>query len=388
SGRELVSVVWRDITESRQREDSIRRLNRAYAVLSDVNEAIVRLPDVGALQAEVCRIAVEVGGFVMAWIGHLDETTGQVLPDQQAGHSDGYVEQLNMSIHLHNGPTVRALRTGEPAVMFDIAQEAAMRPWRDAAALRGYRSSASFPILAAGRPRAMLALYARTTGHFDSEQVALYSRLVQDLAHALESIDAEQARRKELSLREQLMESVAGVFFVLDADRRLVMWNRRFEEVTSYSHDEIVQTHAEDYFAAEARAVVIEQIGQVFTLGENLAEVPLRTRAGRHVPYLVLARRVELDGGLGVVGTGLDISDRVRAERELARHRQHLEELVTLRTAELEALNRRLAREDQRLRQMLLLSQQASSLTEAELFQRGTDVAVALTGSAAGRLHG
>jgi len=387
SGRELVSVVWRDITESRQREDNNRRLNRAYAVLSDVNEAIVRLPDAGDLQAEVCRIAVEVGGFVMAWIGHLDGATGQVLPDQQAGHSDGYVENLKMSVHLHNGPVVRALRTGEPTVMHDIARDASMQPWRDAAAQRGYRSSASFPILAAGRPRAILALYAATTGHFDAEQVALYSRLVQDLAHALESIDAEQARRKELRLREQMMESVAGVFFVLDAQRRMVMWNRRMEEVTGYTHDELGALHAEDFFVPEAQPLVIEHLNRVLNQGENVAEAPVRTRDGRRVPYLMLARRVELDSGPGVVGTGIDISDRVCAEQELERHRQHLEELVATRTAELESLNQRMGREDRRLRQMLALSQQASSLSEAELFQCGIDVAVALTDSTAGCLH-
>ena len=53
AGRPLLSVVWQDVTQSRLHADRIRRLNQAYAVLSEVNEAIVRLQDSAALQAAV-----------------------------------------------------------------------------------------------------------------------------------------------------------------------------------------------------------------------------------------------------------------------------------------------------------------------------------------------
>ncbi|HOJ04524.1 MAG TPA: PAS domain S-box protein [Bacteroidota bacterium] len=45
-----------------------------------------------------------------------------------------------------------------------------------------------------------------------------------------------------------------------------------------------------------------------------------------------------------VIGVAVDITDRVRTQRELARHRDHLEELVEARTLELERVNERLRR--------------------------------------------
>ena len=54
-------------------EAHIKRLNRLYAALSETNQAIVHLSDRDALFEAVCRIAVERGGFTLAWIGMLDE---------------------------------------------------------------------------------------------------------------------------------------------------------------------------------------------------------------------------------------------------------------------------------------------------------------------------
>jgi PAS domain S-box-containing protein len=88
-----------------------------------------------------------------------------------------------------------------------------------------------------------------------------------------------------------------------------------------------------------------------------------------------------------VMGTLQDVTERKQVEIELQRHREHLEELVRERTAELEAANRRLRLSDLRLKAMLTLSQQASEMSEGELLQRGIDEAVRLTESQVGYLH-
>ena len=67
----------RDITERKNAEDRIRKLNRVLSVLSDTNQAIVRIRELAMLFNEVCRIAVEKGWFCFAWIGLADPATGR-----------------------------------------------------------------------------------------------------------------------------------------------------------------------------------------------------------------------------------------------------------------------------------------------------------------------
>ena len=57
-----------------------KKLNHTYALLSNVNQTIVRMREQKESFEAACRIAVEQGGFRMAWIGLLDPQTKQVRP--------------------------------------------------------------------------------------------------------------------------------------------------------------------------------------------------------------------------------------------------------------------------------------------------------------------
>ena len=73
-----VNVFGRDVTDRKRREEQLAKLTRLYAVLSQVNEAIVRSHESQPLYDEVCRIVAEKGEFPLAWIGQRD--AGKVVP--------------------------------------------------------------------------------------------------------------------------------------------------------------------------------------------------------------------------------------------------------------------------------------------------------------------
>ncbi len=83
-GRHCQSII-RDITERKQAEQQIRRLNRLYAVLSHFGQAMVRAQTESDLFDEVCRIATETGGFLLAYVGMVDFDTQRIQPVARAG---------------------------------------------------------------------------------------------------------------------------------------------------------------------------------------------------------------------------------------------------------------------------------------------------------------
>lgn len=222
--------IARDITVRKEAEERIRGLNRVHAVMSGINAAIVRLRDPEALFREVCRIAVEVGGFRMAWLGLADPAGGEVRPVAHAGPVDGYLEQLHISLGDNDhgqGPTGLALRQGQHVVTNDIATDPRMIPWREAALARGYRAAAAFPIAVAGRVRGTFSLYVDRPNYFDAAELELLDELAADIGFALGSIESDAARETLGRRLIDLLETMGDGFVRLRRDWSYEYVNRQ-----------------------------------------------------------------------------------------------------------------------------------------------------------------
>ncbi|MDB5893467.1 MAG: hypothetical protein JWQ88_998, partial [Rhodoferax sp.] len=62
-------VMVHDVTQRRQAERELARVSRAQRLLSAGNEALVRASSEQNLLDEICRVAVEIGGYSLAWVG-------------------------------------------------------------------------------------------------------------------------------------------------------------------------------------------------------------------------------------------------------------------------------------------------------------------------------
>lgn len=180
---DVVLAVINDITQRRWAESRIRRLNRVYSVLSDVNQTIVREREPEALCREACRIAVDKGGFREAWLGLLEATSDRprVLARVLAGGTG-----------VSNVP---GSPDGSDLAGMDLALEALRTGARlvsggDAAAV------AVLPLVAEGEVAGVLTLVATEAGLFDDEELRLLDEMAMDLGFALETGRREEARRK------------------------------------------------------------------------------------------------------------------------------------------------------------------------------------------------
>lgn len=148
----LGRIRAREVERDRALERA-RRLGRFYAMLSATNRAIVHCRDEVELMEQICRTAVEEGGFRLAWVGKLMDEEGTV--EVVAGYgATGYLESLKVKVwegEEARGPTGTALREGRPVACEDIASDPLMAPWRERALSFGFRSSCALPLYRRGR---------------------------------------------------------------------------------------------------------------------------------------------------------------------------------------------------------------------------------------------
>ena len=138
-----------------------------------------------------------------------------------------------------------------------------------------------------------------------------------DATAAFDRLAAEERVRSEKEFSETLVNSMPGIFYLYDARRKLLRWNRNFEIVTGYSRDEITRLDPLDFFTPDCRARARERMQKCLTDGHADVEVYLLQKDGSAAPYYVTGRRLEVAGYPCVLGIGIDISDRERAETAL-----------------------------------------------------------------------
>jgi diguanylate cyclase (GGDEF)-like protein/PAS domain S-box-containing protein len=185
--------VISDITERKQAEIKIGRLNRVYAVLSQISALTVSARDRDDLFRQACRIAVEAGAFRTAWIGVIDPQTleGKVVASH--GGKEEYIEPIRLTVKSgtpdSERPACRALRLLKPVICNDIATDPCVVTHREELLSRGYKSVACFPLTVAGHPDAVLALLGTECNAFDEEEIRLLLELTGNISFALDHVE-------------------------------------------------------------------------------------------------------------------------------------------------------------------------------------------------------
>ncbi len=220
-----------DLTERKRAEDELAVVTRLYAVLSRVNEAIVRTRDEQSLFAAVCRIVADDGRFPLVWVGVVKGPA--VSPAAWSGSASEYLRSVRVEVDgaLGQGPTGRCVREDRAVLNDDFAVNPATGPWREAAGRYGLRASAAFPLHRGGQVIGALTFYAARAGAFTPAQVELLEALCADVSYALDAMEQERRR-------------VAAEAGLRDSERRLREADQRKDEfLAMLSHELGTRSH-------------------------------------------------------------------------------------------------------------------------------------------------
>jgi PAS domain S-box-containing protein len=320
-----IEAGYAELTAHKTELEHARRL---YAALSQINQAIVLSRSRDELFAKACNALVGHGGFGLAWVGWEDAETKRIGPVAVAGDQNDYVKNLVVYSDERpegRGPTGTAFRSGRPYVCNDLLHDPAALPWREEIRRRGFRASAALPVRLGGRVRAVLNVYAAEAGFFREQELALLDEAANDLGFALDNFAREAAReeaerkvRRERDFSDALLASLPGVVYLYDRHGKFLRWNRNFERASGYTAAEVAALHPLDVIAEPDRARVADRIAGVFERGEEEVEAGFLTKDGRVIPYYFTGVAVQFAEEPCLVGVGLDIAERRRAED--ARH--------------------------------------------------------------------
>ncbi len=144
-----------------------------------------------------------------------------------------------------------------------------------------------------------------------------WSKVLVSIMDITEQKEAQQAILEEKDFSEQIINSIPGIFYVFNTDGRFIRWNENFAQVSEYSAEEILTMHPTVFFTGDEQGRVAERIGEVFTQGSASVMANFTSKSGIQKPYFLTGLRAVIEGEMILVGTGVDISERVAAEEAL-----------------------------------------------------------------------
>ena len=349
---ERVVGIARDITERKLSDLALASVNRAMQMLSRSSVAINALDNEASLLAEVCRVAVEVGGYRMAWVGFAqDDEARTIAPVAHAGYEAGYLSEINLSWRddrpQGQGPAGRAIRTGLHQQSSDITIADGNFFWKGEALRRGYRSGIFLPLRNGATSFGLLALYSAEVQNFATDEVNLLQELADNVAFGIGSFRARETARAavaKISEQASLLDRAQDAIMVRNPDLTLRYWSKGAERMYGWTSDEVLGKTMTDVMYRDPQ-VLADALQQTLA-GEGDWAGELDQIAKDGSPITVEARWTVVRDENGVVngalGINTDIRERRHAREQILALNASLEERVLQRTAQLEFANNQL----------------------------------------------
>jgi len=284
--------VTQDITKQVIADIKLVNANRLYSFTSHINQTIVRVTDEQTLFNDVCRIAVQIGKFELAWIGAIDDVNKKVKLIAENGAVQEDKEIFCDANFDEKGFTGNVLQKGAYHAINDFSKSGLQDKWRKYTASRGFNSAIALPIRKSGKIVFTFNLFSKKPSFFNSEEIALLEEAADDVSFALDVFEKEKLRKEaesKLKHNEKRLKQAQGI-------AHLGSWERSFATNRSTWSDE----HCKIFGIAPENNLQTFESWLSFIHPEDVARVKAAFIAGRSALQSVFLnyRIIKKDGAV------------------------------------------------------------------------------------------
>ncbi|MBI3564811.1 MAG: PAS domain S-box protein [Elusimicrobia bacterium] len=248
SAAAMYTILRRQFGQREEAIDTLRELNRAQRMSASCERAIIAARDRQELFEAIGRVAVEEGGYVMAFVGLAqDDPEKTVRVVAQSGDDpryEGFAQTARIvwsDTARGRGPTGEAIRTGKSVIR--RVDDPALAPWGDMIEKLGFGSLISLPLRARDRTVGAFTLYSARTDTFGAAETALLDKMAAAISYALDNLaraEKERAAFERLRNLSHAVENSPVSIVITDAAGTIEYVNRKFTEVSGFAAAEAV----------------------------------------------------------------------------------------------------------------------------------------------------
>ncbi len=157
---------------------------------------------------------------------------------------------------------------------------------------------------------------------------------IQDITEQ-KKIQEQILHEKEMS--DVLINSLPGVFYMFNKEGKYIRWNKNLLDITGLTDEQMLSTASPvNFVPEEQRSLFAEKIANVFKSGIDYVEGDLLVKDNQKIPFYFTGIFIKYNGEDCMMGVGIDISEKVKTQKELrdlATHLQNVREEERTRIA-------------------------------------------------------
>ncbi|HMI02125.1 MAG TPA: PAS domain S-box protein [Pedobacter sp.] len=245
----LLKKSERDIRQlNTQLAHKVIKRTTQYAFISHINQSIVHTNNEATLFRKLCRTAVEVGRFKLAWIGLFDTTSKKMNVTAQNGIPKEDIALFTDVYCQNNEVQHQVLLTGTYYLCDNISCHPDFKKWQPFATKNRIRSFMVLPIRRLGIIVGTFNLYASEFNFFDKEEIALLMEVSGDISFALDLFEKEKKQKatEELIIVNEkrfrsLVENGTDAVAILSAEGSVIYISPSVEGILGYTEAEAME---------------------------------------------------------------------------------------------------------------------------------------------------
>jgi PAS domain S-box-containing protein len=178
----------------------------------------------------------------------------------------------------------------------------------------------------------------RLKPHGDDEVGILYDQFNNFLSQILKRQQERDKAEKEIAFLAQVLRNINEFVSITDLEDNIIFVNNAWLKTFGYSEDEVFGRKIRMIVSSNNPTELIAEILPATLKGGWKGEVLNIKKDGTEFPVMLFTTIIYNNNKepIALAGISSDITERKRIERELIKHHDHLEELVTERTDELQ----------------------------------------------------
>jgi diguanylate cyclase (GGDEF)-like protein/PAS domain S-box-containing protein len=335
----IVALLFRDITDRRQREAALRASEERQTTLLALSDALRPLADPAAIQETAMRLLAEHLGAERAGYAEVVDGGETFLVTRSYARGVRAIDGRHRAADY--GPLLTTLQAGRLFASDDVAGDATLSAEQRAAYLDlEIRATANVPLIKGGQLVAVSFANFRDPHAWTKGELAFLEAVAERTWGAVERARAERAQREAIARYESQVRLFEGVtattpdfVYLFDPEGRFRYANRRLLEVWGVTLEHALgKTCLELGYERWHHDMHMREIAQVIaTKAPIKGEVPFTAPlTGIHGVYeYIFTPVLGADGEVeAIAGTTRDITERTRADEALRAGRAELQHAV------------------------------------------------------------